>query len=194
MKYAVINQRGGVNRISDTEPQFVPENATVVEITDEEAALVQAGREAYPKIRYRWVNDGLMLLKDAIALEQFLTLPLEDAKAAKIAELSNRAKTECEADILVDGIGIFHVDADTLHDLKTIEECVTDGTSPILVAGKYPSYKCVDGQMADIGATEITAIKTAMITRKYMTYSVNLKTKVEAVTAATTVEELAAIN
>ena len=117
----------------------------------------------------------------------------DEIKAAKIQEFSNFAKVECEADITVDGIGILHVDSDTLHDLKTIEELVTDGTSPILVAGKYPSYKCVDGSMVDIGTTEITAIKTAMITRKYTAYSVKLKGLVDTITAATTVEELDAI-
>ena len=118
---------------------------------------------------------------------------LASAQDSKIQEFSNFAKAECEADITVDDIGILHVDSDTLHDLKTIEELVTDGTSPILVAGKYPSYKCVDGSMVDIGTTEITAIKTAMITRKYMAYSVKLKGLVDAIAAATTVEELDAI-
>jgi len=45
MKYAILGPQKGINRITDTEPQNVMEGATVVVITDEQAATVQAGRE-----------------------------------------------------------------------------------------------------------------------------------------------------
>lgn len=193
MKYAVINQRGGVNRISDTEPQAVAENAIVVEITDEDAALVQAGREASPRIHYRWVNNSLMLLKDAISLKQLLALPLEEVKATKITELSTVARLESESDIAVDGVGLLHVDAKTILQLTTIEALIADGTHPVLVAGEYPNYKCVDGSFVNLTAANMAAIRTAVMARDFNTYSVKLKGMVDAITAATTVEELDAI-
>ncbi len=58
MKYAVIGPQGGVNRITNTQPTAVAENATVREITDEQAALIEAGRAA--KVFYVFDGDGLV--------------------------------------------------------------------------------------------------------------------------------------
>lgn len=193
MKYAVINQRGGVSRISDTEPKAIAENATVVEITDEDAALVQAGRAAFPKIHYRWVNNSLMLLKDALSVKQLLALPLEEVKATKITELSTAARLESESDIAVDGVGLLHVDAKTILQLTTIEALIADGTHLALVAGEYPNYKCVDGSFVNLTAANMAAIRTAIMDRDLNIYSVKLKGMVDAIAAATTVEELDAI-
>lgn len=60
MKYAVIGPRGAINRISDTEPKAVPESASVVEITDEQASLVQVGRASEPKVFY-FYKDGQLV-------------------------------------------------------------------------------------------------------------------------------------
>ena len=37
MKYALINKRGGINRVTDTTPQFQDSGLTVSEISDEQA-------------------------------------------------------------------------------------------------------------------------------------------------------------
>lgn len=37
MKYALINKRGGINRVTDTTPKFQNPNLTVSEISDEQA-------------------------------------------------------------------------------------------------------------------------------------------------------------
>lgn len=37
MKYALINKRGGINRVTDTTPQFQNPDLTVSEISDEQA-------------------------------------------------------------------------------------------------------------------------------------------------------------
>lgn len=193
MKYAVINQQGGINRISYTKPQFTPDNATVIQISDADAALVTSGREAYPNVNYRWVDGTLMELNEAIELQRLLDTPIEDVKAARIKELEAACKAENETDLVVDGIGTFHVDPDTKIDLMTIKEIVAGGTSPMLVDGKYPNYKTVDGTAVDIGSTEITAIETALITRKFQAYSIKLPTLKAQVGAATTLQEVQAV-
>jgi hypothetical protein len=59
MKYAIIGPRKRVNRVVETEPPNVPEQATVVEITDEQAAQVLAGFAADPRVFYFWVEGEL---------------------------------------------------------------------------------------------------------------------------------------
>jgi hypothetical protein len=63
MKYAVLGPRGAINRVSETEPQNVPEQATVVEITDEQFDQVQEGRTATPPVRYGLKDGELMELR-----------------------------------------------------------------------------------------------------------------------------------
>lgn len=70
MKYAVINQRGGVNRVSDTEPQHVPENASIEEISDEQASLIEAGRTATPRVHYFWIEGELKTMAEKQALAE----------------------------------------------------------------------------------------------------------------------------
>jgi hypothetical protein len=64
MKYAIIGPRGAINRISDTEPQNVAEGATVVEITDEQAATVEAGRASEPKVFYFYKEGELLTAQE----------------------------------------------------------------------------------------------------------------------------------
>ena len=63
MKYAILGPRGGINRIAETEPQAIGDR-TVVEITDEQAATVVAGREAMPRIHYLYQGGELVNLRD----------------------------------------------------------------------------------------------------------------------------------
>lgn len=59
MKYAVVGPMGAINRVSDTEPQHVSEQAAVVEISDEQAATVVAGRAATPRVLHFWHEGEL---------------------------------------------------------------------------------------------------------------------------------------
>jgi hypothetical protein len=111
----------------------------------------------------------------------------EDAKSAKLAELQLACYNECKEDILIEGVGLFHVDAETLIDLNTIKQLVAEGNSTLLVDGSYPNYKCVDGSLVDIGADGIIA-------RKYQNYSIKLVDLQNMVAAATTEDELNAIS
>lgn len=193
MKYLILGQRGEIRHITDNEPLGVDESAMVVEITDEQAAAITELKTSTPKEIYFYVDGDLLTLQEKIEHDKWQAFTLEEAKAAKISELTNAAKNECGQDIIVDGVGIFHVDASTLHDLRTIEEIVKDGISPILVGGEYPFYKCADDQMANLGLPELAAIKEALTARKYSAYSVTLKQQMDAVQAATTKQELAYI-
>ena len=69
MKYAVTGPRGAINRISDKEPQHVGEHATVVEITGEQAATVEAGRSATPPVRY-FLIGGELVTQEQFRLSQ----------------------------------------------------------------------------------------------------------------------------
>jgi hypothetical protein len=64
MKYAILGPRGGINRISETEPQHVPEGRTIIEISDEQAATVQEGLELVPRLFYTYQDGELILFKD----------------------------------------------------------------------------------------------------------------------------------
>jgi hypothetical protein len=57
MKYAITGPKGAINRISDTEPQVVGQFAKVVQITDEQAAIVGAGLASEPRVIY-FYNQG----------------------------------------------------------------------------------------------------------------------------------------
>jgi hypothetical protein len=70
MKYAILGPQKGINRISDTEPQSVPEQATVAEITDEQAATVQAGREVTPRVQYFLIDGELKTMQEKQAITQ----------------------------------------------------------------------------------------------------------------------------
>lgn len=74
MKYAVLGPQLGINRISDTEPQNVSEQATVAEITDEQAAQVEAGRTATPKVFYFLIEGELKTMLEKMAIEQAASL------------------------------------------------------------------------------------------------------------------------
>jgi hypothetical protein len=70
MKYAVLGPQKGINRISDTEPQHFGEQATVVQITDEQAAQVEAGRTSTPPVRYFLIDGNLLTMQQKIAANQ----------------------------------------------------------------------------------------------------------------------------
>jgi hypothetical protein len=87
MKYAVINERGGINRISATEITSNPEGTTVVELTDEQAAQVEAGRSSTPRVHYFFINGELKTgeqRRAALEAERFASLsPADKIKAAE---------------------------------------------------------------------------------------------------------------
>ncbi|MCK9587965.1 MAG: hypothetical protein WC069_06390 [Candidatus Shapirobacteria bacterium] len=74
MKYAVLGPQKGINRISDTEPQSVGELATVEQITDEQAALVESGRTSTPPVRYFLIDGSLLTMQQKIAADQVARL------------------------------------------------------------------------------------------------------------------------
>lgn len=70
MKYAILGPQKGINRISDKEPNDVPKIATVVEISDDIAATVIAGRASNPPVRYFLIEGELKTISEKIAIEQ----------------------------------------------------------------------------------------------------------------------------
>jgi hypothetical protein len=84
MKYAILGPKGRINRTSDTEPKAVAEGATAVEITDEQAATVEAGKTSEPKVFY-FLKEGELVTAEDIRKEQVATRP-KPAKPAITAE------------------------------------------------------------------------------------------------------------
>jgi hypothetical protein len=73
MKYAITGPQGGVNRISDTQPAA----GTFLQITDEQATAVVAGRAATPPQIYFVIGGALMSGEQKRAA----------AQAARLAEI-----------------------------------------------------------------------------------------------------------
>jgi hypothetical protein len=73
MKYAVINSQGGINRISDEPITDNPEDTTVVELTDEQAAQIQEGLNSKPRIFYFYVDGRLLTHQEKMLAD----MPLE---------------------------------------------------------------------------------------------------------------------
>jgi hypothetical protein len=74
MKYAIVGPMGRINRISDTQPKAVAEGATVVELTDEQAATVEAGKTSEPKVFY-FLKEGELVTAEDFRKEQVAASP-----------------------------------------------------------------------------------------------------------------------
>ena len=93
MKYAILGPQKGINRISDTEPQFVGELATVVQISNAKAAQVEAGRTSDPKVFYFLIDGELKTMQEKMALEQATRKAEFEAKQAEAAAVRFAAMT-----------------------------------------------------------------------------------------------------
>jgi hypothetical protein len=85
MKYAILGPKGRINRISDTEPKALAEGATVVEITDEQAATVEAGKTSEPKVFY-FLKDGELVTAEDFRKDQVAARPKPAITAEKHIE------------------------------------------------------------------------------------------------------------
>jgi hypothetical protein len=83
MKYAILGPKGRINRTRDTEPKA--EGATVVEITDEQAATVEAGKTSEPKVFY-FLKDGELVTAEDFRKEQLAARPKPVITAEKHIE------------------------------------------------------------------------------------------------------------
>jgi hypothetical protein len=86
MKYAVLSPRGRINRVTDKEPRAVPDTVTVAQITDEQFALIEAGRAATPPMFYFLVEGDLVTLQDKLAAERPYDVSRRDAYEAEGAD------------------------------------------------------------------------------------------------------------
>jgi predicted ABC-type transport system involved in lysophospholipase L1 biosynthesis ATPase subunit len=87
MKYAILGPQGRINRISDTEPQNVAEGRTVVELTDEQAAIVEEGKSATPSTLYLLIEGELKTQVEAAQIRRAERLAdLPTSEKIKLAE------------------------------------------------------------------------------------------------------------
>ena len=186
MKYAIQGRRGAINRISDTEPQSVPANATVVEITDEQAATIQDGIEAYPKQRYAIENGELVDLRGYLKRQAFLNQPLEEAKATKTAEIKAAREVAEHGGVTVAPFGLLPTDSETQSKLTAVYvKALNDPTYT-------KNWKVGDTTWATLDAATIIAIGDAVEVHVQAQFDKE-ETLTVAALASTTVEELAAI-
>ena len=64
MNYAIIGPKGRINRLTKEIPANLPEGVTAVEISDEQAATVEAGRISEPKAFYFYKEGELVTLRE----------------------------------------------------------------------------------------------------------------------------------
>jgi hypothetical protein len=64
MKYAIIGPKGRINRVTEGEPRYKADDATIVQISEEHAAVVKAGLSSVPPVRYGYKKDKLVNFKE----------------------------------------------------------------------------------------------------------------------------------
>jgi len=128
MKYAVINERGGINRVSPKAITGNPEGTTVVELTDEQAAQVEAGRTATPRVLYFWQGNTLIAMAQKQAEQQAARL------AERAATMTPEEKIH-EGEKAVERSGLTAARLVTLMDLLlTTKEANAMAAHPKLVS------------------------------------------------------------
>ena len=70
MKYAILGPQKRINRISDTEPESIGEEATVEQITDKQAASVVSGRALTPSVFYFLLDGKLNTQREKMAIDR----------------------------------------------------------------------------------------------------------------------------
>lgn len=68
MKYTILGPDGGIFRIFDTAPKFSGER-TIIELTDEQADKIVAGKSQKPQKIYFWKDGEIITLRQKIALD-----------------------------------------------------------------------------------------------------------------------------
>ena len=132
MKYAILGPQKGINRISETEPQSVGELATVAQITDEQAAQVEAGRTSDPRVFYFLIDGALKTMVEKMAIAQAARL------AERAASMTPEQKIQAgEAHVLNAGITGFRLAALQNRLLETKAACEA-ATPPIDITVAKP--------------------------------------------------------
>jgi hypothetical protein len=128
MKYALLSSHKFINRISDTEPQSIAERATVEQITDDQAAQVEAGRTSTPPVRYFLIGGTLLTMQQKMEADRAARL------AERAASMTPEQKIAAgEQYVINSGITGFRLGA--LQDrLLTAKEAGTLASKPKLVA------------------------------------------------------------
>jgi hypothetical protein len=85
MNYAIIGPQGGINRVTDKEPQTVAEGVTVVEITDAQAQQIKDGLAATPRVFFVY-KDGQFITREQWREQQIANRPKPSVTAEKHIE------------------------------------------------------------------------------------------------------------
>lgn len=90
MKFATLGPKGAILTVQDTAPAQLanPQNYSIVEISDEQAATVQAGRDGHPKLFY-FFEDG-----ELVTMQQRMQTGLATAQKARLDAIPLSKKIE----------------------------------------------------------------------------------------------------
>lgn len=93
MKYAIIGPKGRINRIAEREPRHKADDATVVQISDEQAAVVEAGRSSVPPVMYGYRKNKLVNFRELME-ERMAKRKAERDKEQEARKAERKAQRE----------------------------------------------------------------------------------------------------
>jgi hypothetical protein len=127
MKYAILGPQKGINRVLDAAPSHqLLDGVTVEQITDEQAATVQAGRTSDPRVFYFLIDGELQSMQQRMEAQRAARLAERVATmtpAEKIKTAEAHIGAGFSAFLLMDGLKRIgeHKEAGTLASIpKTI--------------------------------------------------------------------------
>lgn len=183
MKYATITSRGSIVRISATEPRESA-HTTTVELTDEQAAPVEAGLAQHPRLHFFWNGAEVLNKEEWREWSRWNNLTLEEAKAAKIRELE-AARYQAEiAGITLPGGQPIRTDKETQAELGKALSIISTVNPALEIDWKFP-----DGTVERLDAATVQQIAGAVFAHVQATRTA-YKTLAAQVAAATTKSEL----
>ena len=119
MNYAILGPKGRINRLTETEPNLLPENASIVQITDDQKNIVEAGRNTTPPTFYFYI-DGQLVTQQEINEERRAEQQAaqEQRRAERLAALAARPRPTISAERHIEREGFPAIRLVTLMDLE----------------------------------------------------------------------------
>lgn len=116
MNYAILGPKGRINRLTEIEPNLLPENASIVQITDDQKNIVEAGRNTTPPTFYFYI-DGQLVTQQEINEER--RAEQQAAQEQRRAErLAARPRPTISAERHIEQEGFPAIRLVTLMDLE----------------------------------------------------------------------------
>jgi len=182
MKYAIVNiERRRIRRINDTQPQNLLEDLEAVEISNQQATDFESMQKPV-----FLVEGELMTLLEKRELDRVAALTLAEQKLEKIQALKQERDAAWQGTLMTSFGVPFHTDVQTQIDIQMMLQ---------MLAPKeiFAGYKCADGVRRDLSREQFALALNEGVVRKVTAFAIE-GAKLEAVEAATTADQIAAIS